>query len=169
MIGMILITHGALGEALRDIVTHVVGPQCQFQAIGVDCLDDIVATRAKLQTAIAETDDGEGVLLLTDIFGSTPSNLALSLRREGQVEVLAGVNVPMLVKLAKTRSNHTLAECAELATSAGRKYIAAASQLPPSCLQGGKSCEMVMKATLSFVPHVPSSSLPVMALPRAPS
>lgn len=165
MIGIILITHGSLGESLREIVTHVVGPQPQLAVIGVQPEDDVVATRAALSDCIAGIDHGDGVLLLTDMFGSTPSNIALSLRQEGRVEVLAGVNVPMLVKLAKTRCTRTLSECAELATMAGRKYIAAAYQLPESCLQGGKSCEIVASTTLSFIPHVP----PVVPLRRQAS
>ncbi|GBQ13569.1 PTS sugar transporter subunit IIA [Swaminathania salitolerans] len=152
MIGIVLVTHGSLAQSLLEIVTHVVGPQAQIATLGVLPDDDVVIARARLTAAIRAVDSGDGVLLLTDIFGSTPSNVALSLRVEGRIEVLAGVNVPMLVKLAKTRRTLNLAECAELATLAGRKYIAAAYQLPPSCLQGGKSCEMVVNTTMSYVP-----------------
>ncbi|GAB6855214.1 PTS sugar transporter subunit IIA [Asaia astilbis] len=154
MIGIVLVTHGSLAQSLLEIVTHVVGPQAQIAVMGIMPDDDVPVARAELDSTIKGVDTGDGVLLLTDIFGSTPSNLSLSLRQEGRVEVLAGVNVPMLVKLAKTRCKRSLAECADLATMAGRKYIAAAHELPESCLQGGKSCEMVVNTTISYVSPV---------------
>ncbi|CDG38579.1 MULTISPECIES: PTS sugar transporter subunit IIA [Asaia] len=166
MIGIVLVTHGSLAQSLLEIVTHVVGPQPQIEVMGVSPDDDVVAARARLGAAIASVDTSDGVLLLTDMFGSTPSNLALSLRQEGLVEVLAGVNVPMLVKLAKTRCTRSLAECAELATLAGRKYIAAAYELPPSCLQGGKSCEMVVTTTMSYVPPLTPLITPLRQVAR---
>ncbi|GBR00029.1 PTS sugar transporter subunit IIA [Asaia lannensis] len=166
MIGIVLVTHGSLAQSLLEIVTHVVGPQRQIAVMGISPDDDVVAARTLLDAAIASVDAGDGVLLLTDMFGSTPSNLALSLRQEGRVEVLAGVNVPMLVKLAKARCTRSLAECAELATMAGRKYIAAAYQLPPSCLQGGKSCEMVVTTTMSYVPPISPLLTPMRQVAR---
>lgn len=166
MIGIVLVTHGSLAYSLLEVVTHVVGPQVQIATMGIMPDDDVAATRTLLNAAIATVDTGDGVLLLTDMFGSTPSNLALSLRKEGHVEVLAGVNVPMLVKLAKTRCTRSLAECAELATLAGRKYIAAAYQLPPSCLQGGKSCEMVVNTTLNYVPSLSPTLTPLRQVAR---
>jgi len=166
MIGIVLVTHGSLAQSLLEIVTHVVGPQPQIAVMGIMPDDDVVTARALLETAISAVDTGDGVLLLTDMFGSTPSNLALSLRQEGRVEVLAGVNVPMLVKLAKTRCTRSLAECAELATMAGRKYIAAAYQLPASCLQGGKSCEMVVNTTMSYVPPITPLLTPLRQVAR---
>ncbi|GBR05613.1 PTS sugar transporter subunit IIA [Asaia siamensis] len=166
MIGIVLVTHGSLAQSLIEIVTHVVGPQVQMAVMGIMPDDDIALARAQLTAAINAVDTGDGVLLLTDIFGSTPSNLALSLRHESRVEVLAGVNVPMLVKLAKTRCTRSLAECAELATMAGRKYIAAAYQLPESCLQGGKSCEMVVNTTMSYVPPISPLLTPLRQVAR---
>ncbi|WP_246285779.1 PTS sugar transporter subunit IIA, partial [Nguyenibacter vanlangensis] len=140
MIGMVLVTHGALGETLKRAMEHVVGPQAQLAALNVEPGDDPVLRRADLQSVIAGVDTGDGVLLLTDMFGSTPSNLAISTMEPDRVEVLAGVNVPMLVKLAQIRNGHTLAECAALAEGAGRKYISTASHLPPQCLGGARSC-----------------------------
>ncbi|MBB2201999.1 PTS sugar transporter subunit IIA [Gluconacetobacter tumulisoli] len=140
MIGMVLVTHGELGETLRRAMEHVVGPQSQMTTLNIEAGDDPVLRRGDLQVAIAGVDTGDGVLLLTDMFGSTPSNLAISTLEEGRVEVLAGVNVPMLVKLAQIRNGHTLAECADMAEGAGRKYISTASHLPPQCLGGARSC-----------------------------
>ncbi|CAI9121458.1 PTS sugar transporter subunit IIA [Brytella acorum] len=151
MIGIVLITHGHLGDSLRETVEHVIGPQTQLLSVPVEREDEIAQLRPALLDAVHAVDTGEGVLLLTDIFGSTPSNLALSVREPDHVEVIAGVNMPMLVKLAKSREHRDLASCIALATSAGRKYIAAASELPQSCLQGGKCCEETIAEALA--PH----------------
>ncbi|MBB2159928.1 PTS sugar transporter subunit IIA [Gluconacetobacter sacchari] len=140
MIGMVLVTHGALGETLRRAMEHVVGPQEQLATLNVEAGDDPVLRRVDLEQVIAGVDTGDGVLLLTDMFGSTPSNLAISMMENARVEVLAGVNVPMLVKLAQIRNAHTLEECADLAEGAGRKYISTASHLPRQCLGGARSC-----------------------------
>ena len=139
MIGLVLITHCDIGTSLRSAMEHVVGPQQQMAALSVGADDDIQARRRDLQAAIATVDSGDGVVLLTDMFGSTPSNLAISMMERPDIEVIAGVNLPMLVKLGHVRSNRTLAECVEIAEIAGRKYIAAASHLPQACL-GGAVC-----------------------------
>ncbi len=140
MIGMVLITHGELGETLRAAMEHVVGPQKQVATLSIGADDQIPLCRRALAEQIDQVDTGDGVMLLTDMFGSTPSNLAIAAMERGGVEVIAGVNLPMLVKLAKTRSQRTLAECADIGETAGRKYIAAASHLPSSCLGGAMCC-----------------------------
>jgi PTS system mannose-specific IIA component len=140
MIGMVLITHGTLGETLRAATEHVVGAQEQMATVSIGCDDDLSCCRETIIARMHEVDSGDGTLLVTDMFGSTPSNLALSVMGEGTVEVLAGVNLPMLVKLAKIRPNRTLAECAAIAETAGRKYISTASHLPANCLGGAQSC-----------------------------
>ncbi len=140
MIGMVLITHGELGETLRAAMEHVVGPQKQVATVSIGADDQIPLCRRTLAQQIDQVDTGDGVMVLTDMFGSTPSNLAIAAMERGGVEVVAGVNLPMLVKLAKTRSQRTLAECADIAETAGRKYIAAASHLPSSCLGGAMCC-----------------------------
>ncbi len=140
MIGMVLITHGGLGEMLRAAMEHVVGPQKQVATLSIGADDQIPFCRHALAQQIDQVDTGDGVMLLTDMFGSTPSNLAIAAMERGGVEVIAGVNLPMLVKLAKTRSQRTLAECADIGETAGRKYIAAASHLPSSCLGGAMCC-----------------------------
>lgn len=153
MIGMILITHGELGETLRAAMEHVVGPQKQVATLSIGADDQILSCRDALATEIAQVDTGDGVMLLTDMFGSTPSNLAIAAMERGGVEVIAGVNLPMLVKLAKIRSQRTLAECTDIGESAGRKYIAAASHLPSSCLGGAVCCNGI-----SLSPATPSAA-----------
>ncbi len=140
MIGLILVTHGRLAEELRLAMEHVVGAQRGVATVCIGPDDDIEGRRAEITRCINEVDTGDGVVLLTDMFGGTPSNLAISqMDREG-VEVIAGVNLPMLVKLAKVRSNQPLADAVDCAQTAGRKYIAAASHVLPHCRPNGK-CE----------------------------
>ena len=143
MIGLVLITHGEIGTALAAAAEHVVGQQQQLQCLSIGADDSIQDRRRDLQQAVAAVDHSDGVVLLTDMFGSTPSNLAVAmLDRAAGIEVIAGVNLPMLVKLCKIRSDRTLAECVGIAELAGRKYIAAASSLPADCLGGAACCQM---------------------------
>ena len=139
MIGVVLGTHGGLGDALRSAMEHVVGVQAQVATVAVGPDDDMDAMRGQIAARMDEVDTGDGTVLLTDMFGSTPSNLCLAMRARGNVEVISGVNLPMLVKLAKARGCCPLGECVDRAEAAGRKYIAAASHLPASCL-GGSAC-----------------------------
>lgn len=139
MIGVVLVTHGGLGQALRDAMEHVVGAQAQVATVSIGPEDDMEAMRAEIIRRIDEVDTGDGAVLLTDMFGGTPSNLAISMIARGGVEVISGVNLPMLVKLAKARAAGTLGECVDCAEAAGRKYIATASHLPSACL-GGSAC-----------------------------
>lgn len=141
MIGLVLITHCDIGTSLRAAMEHVVGPQGQMATLSVGADDDIQSRRRDLEAAIAAVDRGDGVVLLTDMFGSTPSNLAVSMMGRPDTEVIAGVNLPMLVKLGHVRSSRTLAECVAVAEQAGRKYIAAASHLPQTCLGGAACCQ----------------------------
>jgi PTS system mannose-specific IIA component len=133
MIGMVLVTHGRLAEEFRNAMEHVVGPQRGVATICIGADDDVEQRRLEIEGKIDEVDAGDGVVLLTDMFGGTPSNLAISMMSRGGVEVIAGVNLPMLVKLAKTRSCMTLNECVCSAEAAGRKYIDAASHLLETC------------------------------------
>jgi len=134
MIGLVLVTHGRLAEELRSAMEHVVGAQRGVATVCIGPDDDIEGRRTEIRRCINTVDTGDGVVLLTDMFGGTPSNLAISqMDREG-VEVIAGVNLPMLVKLAKVRSNQPLADAVDCAQTAGRKYIAAASHVLP-CAQ----------------------------------
>jgi mannose PTS system EIIA component len=136
MIGLVLVTHGRLAEELRLAMEHVVGKQRNVAAVCISADDDIEGRRADIQARISEVENGDGVVLLTDMFGGTPSNLAISMMNRPGIEVISGVNLPMLVKLAKVRSSQTLSECVECAQAAGRKYIAAASRVLPYCRKG---------------------------------
>lgn len=129
MIGMVLVTHGRLAVELIGALEHVVGPQKNIAAVCIGPDDDMEERRRQILDCVAKTDDGSGVVLLTDMFGGTPSNLAISIMDKANVEVLAGVNLPMLIKLASARKTATLADAALSAQEAGRKYINIASQL----------------------------------------
>jgi PTS system mannose-specific IIA component len=131
MIGLVLVTHGRLAEELRSAMEHVVGAQKNVCTVCIGADDDIEGRRAEIGRCISQVDTGDGVVLLTDMFGGTPSNLAISQMDRPGVEVIAGVNLPMLVKLAKVRSVQPLAEVIDCAQSAGRKYIACASHVLP--------------------------------------
>ena len=129
MIGMILVTHGRLAEELRSAMEHVVGTQRNVDTVCIGPEDDIDNRRAEIEACITRCDTGDGVVLLTDMFGGTPSNLAISMMEKKGVEVIAGVNLPMLVKLAKVRSKQPLADAVCCAEEAGKKYIASASHV----------------------------------------
>ncbi len=129
MIGMVLVTHGRLAEELIAALEHVVGSQPNIISICIGPDDDMEQRRQEILESAAKADEGEGVVLLTDMFGGTPSNLAISVMDSANVEIIAGVNLPMLIKLASVRKTETLAEAIESAQEAGRKYINIASKL----------------------------------------
>ena len=129
MIGLVLVTHGRLAAEFVAALEHVVGPQERVRAVCIGAEDDIEARRAEIVLAIREVDDGAGVVVLTDMFGGTPSNLAISTMDRKGVEVIAGVNLPMLIKLASLRATEPLPQAVAAAQEAGRKYINVASRL----------------------------------------
>lgn len=129
MIGLVLVTHGRLAAEFRAAMEHVVGPQENVEAISIGPDDDMELRRAEILKAVSRADSGDGVILLTDMFGGTPSNLAISVMQNANVEVLAGVNLPMLIKLASARGEATLRDAVEQAQDSGRKYINVASQV----------------------------------------
>jgi PTS system mannose-specific IIA component len=129
MIGLILVTHGRLAEEFVAATEHVVGPQRNMRAIPIGPDDDIEQRRRDILAAVEAVDEGSGVILLTDMFGGTPSNLAISIMNQGRVEIIAGVNLPMLIKLASVRETEGLEEAVASAQEAGRKYINVASRL----------------------------------------
>ncbi len=133
MIGMVLVTHGALAVALRDAVEHVVGKQKNFATVCIESDAEFESQRAEIGQRIHDVDTGDGVILLTDMFGGTPSNLAMSLANQPGVEIIGGVNLPMLVKLTKIRGNETLNEAVAHAEAAGRKYICNGHELQAPC------------------------------------
>jgi mannose PTS system EIIA component len=128
MIGMVLVTHGALADEFRSALEHVVGPQEQIATINIGADDDMEQRREDIVAAVEAVEQGEGVVILTDMFGGTPSNLAISVMHNRPVEVIAGVNLPMLVKLARVRGDQDIKTAVNLAADAGRKYINVASE-----------------------------------------
>ncbi|MEL6686526.1 MAG: PTS sugar transporter subunit IIA [Pseudomonadota bacterium] len=129
MIGLVIVTHGDLAIELKRATEHVVGPQEAIDTICIGPDDDIERRRDDIRKSVEKVDAGKGVILLTDMFGGTPSNLAISMLREDKVEVLAGVNLPMLIKLAEARRTATLSEASQKAKEAGQRYIAIASRI----------------------------------------
>jgi len=129
MIGMVLVTHGRLAEEFVAATEHVVGPQDQVRAISIGPDDDMEQRRQDILAAVAEVETGSGVILLTDMFGGTPSNLAISVMEKANVEVIAGINLPMLIKLASLRGEDDMQNAVAAAQESGRKYINVASHL----------------------------------------
>jgi mannose PTS system EIIA component len=129
MIGLVLVTHGHLATEFVTAMEHVVGPQEAVAAICIGPDDDMELRRNDIATAIASVDRGKGVIVLTDLFGGTPSNLAISLMEPGKTEVIAGVNLPMLIRLESARQKLGVVEAVSAAREAGRKYISVASEV----------------------------------------
>ncbi|HCB76718.1 PTS sugar transporter subunit IIA [Sphingomonas yantingensis] len=129
MIGLVLVTHGRLAEEFVVAMEHVVGKQPAIATICIGPEDDMEERRADIARAIGEVDDGRGVIVLTDLFGGTPSNLAISLLETGRVEVIAGINLPMLIRLGGARKTMKVTDAVAAAREAGRKYISVASEV----------------------------------------
>jgi PTS system mannose-specific IIA component len=129
MIGMVLVTHGRLAAEFIAALEHVVGPQSHVAAVCIGPEDDMEQRRQDILDCVRAVDTGDGVVLLTDMFGGTPSNLAISVMDRAKIEVIAGINLPMLIKLASLRQSEVLADAVRGAQEAGRKYINVASQL----------------------------------------
>ena len=129
MIGLVLVTHGRLAVEFITAMEHVVGPQDAVESICIDAEDDMEARRADIAAAIQKVDRGKGVIILTDLFGGTPSNLAISLMKSEDIEVIAGVNLPMLIRLEGARKVMGVRAAVAAAREAGRKYISVASEI----------------------------------------
>jgi mannose PTS system EIIA component len=129
MIGLVLVTHGRLAAEFVVAMEHVVGPQQKIVPICIGPDDDMEGRRADIAEAIGTVDDGSGVILLTDLFGGTPSNLAISLMQPGRIEVIAGINLPMLIRLEGARKTMKVKAAVAAARDAGRKYISVASEV----------------------------------------
>lgn len=127
MIGLVIVTHGRLAEEFLLAMEHVVGPQAQVTPVCIGPDDDVAQRREDILNATFANDSGDGVVLLTDMFGGTPSNLAISVMEQTRAEVIAGLNLPMLIKLASLRKTENLATCVARAQDAGRKYVTVAS------------------------------------------
>ncbi len=129
MIGMVLVTHGHLATEFRAALEHVVGPQKQIETVTIGPEDDMERRRKDIVEAVKHVDSGAGVVVLTDMFGGTPSNLAISVMEGSNVDVVAGINLPMLIKLASVREEKSLQDAVTCAQEAGRKYISVASKI----------------------------------------
>ena len=129
MIGIVVVSHGKLSKELVAATEHVVGEQMRFKSISIEAEDDIEARREQIRDTAKACDVGLGVIILTDMFGGTPSNLAMSIMGSGNIEVISGVKLPMLIKLAEVRDELPLSEAAQTAADAGRRYINIASEL----------------------------------------
>ncbi len=129
MIGLVFVTHGRLAEEFRSALEHVVGPQEKLETISIGPDDDMEQRRKDILEAISKVSGNDDVILLTDMFGGTPSNLAISIMETANVEVIAGINLPMLIKLASIRQESSLEEAVLSAQEAGRKYISIASHV----------------------------------------
>ena len=127
MIGLVIVTHGRLAAEFVKAMEHVVGPQPGVAAICIDADDDMEQRRQDILDVVGQVDEGAGAILLTDMFGGTPSNLAISVMEQTRAEVIAGLNLPMLIKLAALRQREPLESCVAKAQEAGRKYISVAS------------------------------------------
>jgi PTS system mannose-specific IIA component len=129
MIGLVLVTHGRLAEEFVVAMEHVVGKQERIASICIGPDDDMESRRADIAEAIGQVDEGRGVIVLSDLFGGTPSNLAISLMEAGRIEVIAGINLPMLIRLGSARKTMKVTEAVAAARDAGRKYITVASEV----------------------------------------
>ena len=128
MIGLVLVTHGGLATEFVTAMEHVVGPQERIATICIGPTDDMEKRRQQIAKAIAKVDTGAGAIILTDLFGGTPSNLAISLLDAGRVEVIAGINLPMLIRLAGARKAMAVTDAVKAARDAGKSYITIASE-----------------------------------------
>lgn len=129
MIGFVIVTHGGLADEFRAALEHVVGPQSQLATVPIGPHDDMEARRQEILDRVRAVDSGNGVVIFTDMFGGTPSNLAISTMTETGAEVIAGVNLPLLIKFVKLRPDHSMSDAVAKARDAGRKYMAVASQV----------------------------------------
>ena len=129
MIGLVLVTHGRLADEFKAALEHVMGPQKQIEAVTIGAEDDSDLCRSDIIEAVNRVDSGDGVAILTDMFGGTPSNLAISLMKSDKIEVIAGVNLPMLIRLDGARKTMDVRAAVAAAREAGRKYISVASEI----------------------------------------
>ena len=129
MIGIVVVSHGRLAQELVRAAEHVVGPQDAFAALSIEAEDDIDQRRDEIRDTVKSCNTGKGVIILTDMFGGTPSNLALSSLTDGKIDVIGGVNLPMLIHLAQIRNDLTLDEAVQAASEAGKRYIRIGSQI----------------------------------------
>jgi mannose PTS system EIIA component len=129
MIGLVIVTHGRLADEFVHAMEHVVGPQKFIATVCIGPNDNMEDRRSEIARAIRQVNQNKGVIILTDMFGGTPSNLAISLLEQGKTEVIAGINLPMLIRLEKARRTLGIAEAVAAAREAGQKYISVATEM----------------------------------------
>lgn len=129
MIGLVLVTHGHLATEFVIAMEHVVGPQKAIASVSIGPHDDMEEKREQISDSVAKVDDGKGVIILSDLFGGTPSNLAISFLERGKIEVIAGINLPMLIRLDGARKCMNVTDAVAAAKEAGQKYISVASEI----------------------------------------
>ncbi len=127
MIGVVLVSHANIAKEMLDVIQHIVGPQDKIKAISIFPEDDIEKKRLEILDAVKKVESGKGVIVLTDMFGGTPSNLAISVMENEKIEVVAGVNLPMLIKMMSAREKKSIKELIKISQESGRKYINVAS------------------------------------------
>ncbi len=127
MIGIVLVSHANIAKEMLDVIQHIVGPQEKIIAISIFPDDDVEKKRTDILEAVKKVDAGKGVIVLTDMFGGTPSNLAISVMENEKIEVVAGVNLPMLIKMMSMREKKNIKELIKISQESGRKYINVAS------------------------------------------
>lgn len=165
MIGLVIVTHGGLAHEFRRALEHVVGAQDWLETIAIGPDDDLELRSADILASVRRVDDGDGVIIATDMFGGTPSNLALTVLHEGRVEVIAGVNLPLLIKLSQLRGECSLKEAANTAIQTGRKYITVAGQI----LSGEAAAQQRPSRVALSSPSIPTFSSAGEVIAAAPS
>lgn len=128
-VGVLLVTHGRLGEELLEAARKIVGDIQHMSFLSIGWNDEVEASRTKIAESVRSVDSGRGVIILTDMFGGTPSNLSLPLLRKDHVEIVTGVNLPMVIKLANQGAEESLAELARKVRDQGQRHISIASEL----------------------------------------
>lgn len=129
VVGTVLVTHGSLGEELVAVAEKIVGKLPHIMAVSVGWHNDVEDAKARIEESISKVDQGKGVIILTDMFGGTPSNVAMSLMSAQKVDVVTGVNLPMVVKLGSQKGDETLSKLATTIRDLGKRQIARAGEL----------------------------------------
>ncbi len=127
MIGVVLVSHANIAKEMLNVIEHIVGPQDKILAISIFPNDDMKKKRTEIVESVKKVESGKGVIVLTDMFGGTPSNLAISVMEDEKIEVVAGVNLPMLIKMMSVRDKKSIKELIKISQESGRKYINVAS------------------------------------------
>ena len=129
LVGALVVTHGQLGQELVSAAQAIVGEISYIAAVSIGWNDDVNESKKKIEQAVSEVDQGKGVIILTDMFGGTPSNLSLPLLKRNELEIVTGVNLPMVIKLANQSGTDSLSELVTKVKKQGQSHISIASEL----------------------------------------